>query len=107
VQRIQRTEPIITFKGDPEPPDLPTEDEAGDVQARVDAVGSSQVGDAATDFYAKVQAFFTAAAVYRMMRDQPGQDFTAAHETMMKAREEVSSAFNEVRTAVRTDLADL
>jgi hypothetical protein len=108
VQVVQATEPIITFKGDQGPPELPPGDEWRDLQARVSAFGSHEVGEAADAFYDAVRKFFSAAGAYRFMRERaPGPEMEKLTADMMGARENVNAAFERVTVSVREDLASL
>jgi hypothetical protein len=106
VERVDLTEPIITFDNMPEPPENPSVVEWRNLQARVTAYGSPTVGEAAETFYAKARGFFAQAGVYRMMKDQGG-DFVGPAEAMAAAREEVGMTFKQLQTLVRDDLAKL
>jgi hypothetical protein len=107
VERVDLTEPIITYENMPKPPENPSPDKWRDLQARVTAYGSQEVGEAADEFYAKARAFFVAADVYRMVKNQPGATFEQEGQAMLAAREEVGRTFKRLQILVREDLANL
>jgi hypothetical protein len=108
LQHVQATEPLMTFKGDPGPPELPPEEEWRDLQARVSAFGSRDVAEAADAFYDARGQFYRAVGTFRIMRDRAtGAEMEKATASMMTAREEVNAAFVQLKTLVRDDLANL
>jgi hypothetical protein len=106
-EHVDATEPLITYDNTPEPAEYPSPDVWRELQARVSADGSPEVGEAAGTFYAKARAFFAAASEYRSVRESSIGDFGKAAEKMTAARTEVGAALVELQRLVREDLANL
>jgi hypothetical protein len=106
-ERVALTEPIITWEGMPEPPEPPPDDEWRDLRARVIALAAESVNEATNDLGDKVRDFHSSVIGYRITRDDPGGDLEAASTRMLAAREEVNTAFEELQTLVRQELAAL
>jgi hypothetical protein len=100
--RVDLTEPIVTWGEMPEPPEPPSEDERRDLSARFIALGSEAVNEAARSTYEKVRAFYAAVNGYRIARDSPGLDLEAASSRMMEARQRrTRHSTNSTRSCVR------
>jgi hypothetical protein len=109
LERVFLTEPMVTYADMPEPPDPPSQDQWRDLRARVDALGSKEVGDAADTLTTKSREFFSAVTGYRIARDSadPSSDLEATTTRMLEKREAVTHAYEDLRRLVRDELASL
>jgi hypothetical protein len=103
--RVQLTEPIISFAGDPDPPEAISNEEWLALQARVSAFGSAEVDGALEHFRDLDRSFYGHVSVYRALRDSG--DFRDAAEKMTESRRLAREAFDELRRLVREELAAL
>jgi hypothetical protein len=108
MQRIQATEPIISFAGDPQAPDPPTEEEWRDLQISANAFGSREVDEALEDFIEKSRLFFLDSSTYRMIRNQSGtHDLAASGQRMQDAKIAAGEAYDVIRNLIRDELASM
>jgi hypothetical protein len=109
MQRIQATEPIISFSGDPQPPEAPSEDAWRELQVSANAFGTQAVHDALDDFIVKSRTFHLNVSTYRSVRDQggPGTGLADAAQQMNDARQAAGAAYDTVCDLIRDELASM
>jgi hypothetical protein len=109
IQRIQATEPIISFSGDPQPPEAPSENEWRELQVSGNAFGTQAVQDALDDFIEKSRTFHLNASTYRSVRDQggPGTGLADAAQQMNDARQAAGEAYDLICDLIRDELANM
>jgi hypothetical protein len=108
-RRVDETERIIRFAGDPEPPEPPSEEEWREAQVRLRTFGSSNVADAFDAYAAAVTAFFERAREVQWHREH-GEDAdaaVAAHKALEEARANVHEALRTLERLVSDELAAL
>ena len=105
--RVDLTEPFVTWGEMPEPPEPPSEDERRDLSARLIALGSEAVNQATRATYDKVREFYVAANGYRAARGSAGPGSETAASRLQEARQAANDAFDELDALVRNELATL
>jgi hypothetical protein len=106
VERFALTEPMLTFEGQPEPPEPPSDDEWRTMQVRLAAYGSPEVADAFDRFVSKGHGFNAAVVTLRITRDQGGS-VAGGHKEVHEARQVAGAVVEEIKRLVRADLAEL
>jgi hypothetical protein len=109
IQRVALTEPLLTFAGQPEPPDPVDPDTWTRMHVEVGTFGSEEVDEALTVLLEATRDFNFAVGTFRTIKDQEatGTALFDSRQAMDKARASVTDAFNALRTAVNTDLRTL
>jgi hypothetical protein len=107
VERVQRTEPIMTWEGMPQPPEAPPDEELRHLQARVGTFGSPKVSEAAEEFLSEQRSFYEAASNYRAERERRTENFDAVVQQLTTARKEALAAYNNLQASVSGELENL
>ena len=108
-QRVESTERLITFVGEPEPPELPGPDVWREMQVRLRTYGSVGVADAYKLYTDAVGVFFDHARKVRAIREhgEDPEEAVAAHEELEEARVAVREALTSLERLVSNELANL
>ena len=97
----------MTWEGMPEPPEPPSNEDWRDLQARVVALGSEPVNEAADALNGKLRDFRSAVMGYRISRDNLVGDLEGTTKRMLESREEFGTALRQLERLVRQELATL
>jgi hypothetical protein len=109
VERVQATERLMTFAGDPEPPDLPSPDEWRAMQARFGTIGSPEAAAAFREVGRAINAFYDQARRLRVIREhgEDADEVMPAYEAVEEARRKVGESFEALKRLVSDELAGL
>jgi hypothetical protein len=108
IERLEKTEPVMTFSGESGPPDPPSREENRVMEARLRTYGSREVADAYEQFGEAVKAFYGFAFSMRTIRDQGGTgDLVKAFEALRESRGHVRDALANLERLVSNELASL
>jgi len=108
VQRVELTEPVLSYEGMPEAPEAPGDDEWRDLHVEIHAFGSEQVDQAFQSLLDKLKAFYGYVMSLRLIRAQGGratQD--EPWKEVVRTRTEVHDAYDALRRRIRDELASL
>jgi hypothetical protein len=92
MERVEATEPIVTWGNEPEPPEPPDAETWREMLARLRANGSEAVADAYEEFGEAVRSFYGYAGRLRTIREQGGtavEPWQALQDARIKVREKL------------------
>jgi hypothetical protein len=98
MERVDATERIVTFVGDPEPPEAPGAEEWRDMQVRLRTNGSTAVGDAYDDFANTIRSF----SFEHVPRAREIKTKDVEPDEAVRVLEELEEARKAVRERLRT-----
>ena len=108
MERVEKTEPLMTFAGESGPPDPPTPEESRVMIARLRTYGSHEVAEAYERFGDAARKFYGFAFSVKTIRDQGGTgDLAKAFEALREARDDVRDALANLERLVSGELASL
>jgi hypothetical protein len=105
-EQVDRTEPILKFANEPEPPEEPSVDEQRGLNTVLHTFGSEAVADAYDEFVKAVRSFFYSAMTLRTIREQRG-DAELPWKQMEEEREKVRAELKAIERLVSDELASL
>jgi hypothetical protein len=105
VEQVDRTEPILRWANEPEPPEQPSADEQRALNTVLRTFGSPAVADAYDDCVKSVRDFFIQAATMRTLREQQAPNLQ--WEQLEQARTKVRADVATIERRVSNELAGL
>jgi hypothetical protein len=98
---VERTEPIVSFEGDPKPPTLPTDEDMRRLRARLGAFGSKTVRDELAEVARLANSFLRAVEERKELREEAREERKPGRgPELTAAREKAEGLRNAVREAV-------
>jgi hypothetical protein len=101
MERVDAVQRLITFKGEPKPPEPPSMDEWRDMQVQLRTYGSVEVAKAYEQFADAIGTFYERATAVRHIEEhgEDAKEYMAAREEMEQARLTVREALRKGRAS--------
>lgn len=109
MERVDATERMMTFAGDPEPPEPPGAEEWRGMQVRLRTIGSGEVADAYEGFADAIRSFFRLVPTMRAIREhgEDAEEAVRVHTELEEARSNVRKTLRSLERLVSDELASL